>query len=257
MFINFVFIRHGESCQQLIKRDKDFNEKINLLYDPELSNNGEINSIRSGEFLHNVLEKGIFTYDVRQYSLKDKVELKIDNFDIIGCSSMLRSIETAYYMSLLYKPSKIYVFPYLRECYDCSGQTTINIGRENEIFKLKTIDQQKKELQKKNINNINYKYVTENNLREKPGHIENFLNWFIQNVNLPSKETINVLIITHSKVMHKFITNVVNNNVGFILMTKINENNELEYSKENLAAIWPNQLYKKFKCPTTRCIELC
>ena len=54
--LNFVFIRHGESCQQAIdnkynKYDNknQWDKMFNILYDPQLSERGMLNSIESGE----------------------------------------------------------------------------------------------------------------------------------------------------------------------------------------------------------------
>lgn len=255
MKINFVFVRHGENCQQLIqKSNPKFNELFNKLYDPQLSESGVFNSIRSGDFLKKMLDTNSLSYDIREYQIQKKSTLNINNFDFVGTSSMLRSIETAYYMSLNYTPLSIFVFPYLRECYNCNDE---EIPILEKVFPLKSINEQKKELVKQKITNINYKYVEDEKIRKSGGNIELFMKWFVKNVEIPNKNEINVLIITHSKVILKYTGNIIPNNVGFILSTEY-KNGELKYSKDTLPAIWPIQLYKKFDCSkTTRCLELC
>lgn len=182
---------------------------------------------------------------------------------------MLRSIETSYFMSKIYNPSNIFVFPHLRECYQCNENDYV-IGKDkltnvekkmiDWVFPLKSIENQKEYLYKNNINNVNFKYVENNPLRDKYGDIKTFIEWFGKNIELPKKQTvdsINVLIITHSIVMGKFLNGGgTSNNTGFILKTRLDENKNIFYSKNDIISIFPKTNFLKFNC-STRCIELC
>ena len=134
--VNFIFIRHGESCQQ-VAYDNASIENYKKLYwlfsDPTLSDRGEIQSINAG----------------KEYVEKFKKEFNINSFDIIGSSLMLRTIETAYYMTNEYNPDNIYVYPFLRECDKCNYKD--NAKELNKIWPMKSIFEQKEYLKSKNI----------------------------------------------------------------------------------------------------------
>lgn len=244
--VNFVFLRHGESCQQVIYKhitDKIKKHELFETYtDPPISDSGVIDSIEIGEKYSKLFSNG-------------KFGKTIDSFDIIGCSPMLRAIETAYFMSLQYKPNNIYVYPFLRECRKCNETDTAEIL--NKLWPMRSINDQKNYLEKEGIHNINFKYVDNNNDREAYGNISIFLDWFSKNIILPDKPEINILIITHSHVIATSdYSELVDNNGGFILSTTIIDNN-IKYNKNNIRGIWPNHIYKKFKCPTNRCKDVC
>lgn len=237
--VNFIFIRHGESCQQVAydnARQNDYKRLYWLFSDPTLSDKGEIQSINAG----------------KEYVEKFKNEFNIDSFDIIGSSPMLRTIETAYYMTKEYNPDNIYVYPFLRECRECNDKD--NAEKLNKIWPMKKISEQKDYLKSKNIENIDFKYVENNKDRESPGNIEKFLEWFHKNVNI-EKDNTNVLIITHSHVL-RFFRISAENNAGVYLKTVIDKGS-IVYTKNDIKSIWPKYLQKKFKCPQTRCKEIC
>lgn len=242
--VNFVFIRHGESCQQVVYdniRDKKlYRELFMKYYDPTISDNGVIDSIDAG----------------KQYFAKFKYGeygVEIDSFDIIGSSPMLRTIETAHFMSLNYKPENIYVYPFLRECKNCDETDTAKILDQE--WPMRSINEQKEYLDKIGIGNINFKYVENNPGREEPGNIKNFIEWFCKNIELP-KDTINVLIITHSHVLGKYSYGV-KNNAGFILKTTVDDNKTVNYSKSKFKSIRPDIIKKRLKCPSNRCADVC
>ena len=137
--VNFVFLRHGESCQQVIFKHIKDKVKRNELFvtytDPPISDNAVIDSIEIGEKYSNLFSNG-------------KFGKTINSFDIIGCSPMLRAIETAHFMSLPYKPANIYVYPFLRECSRCDETDTPKIL--NNLWPMRSINDQKNYLEKLN-----------------------------------------------------------------------------------------------------------
>ena len=278
MKINFVFLRHGESCQQVAynkKRGKEYNEFFRKFADPTLSDKGKIDSINAGKSIKEFLSKGDFIYDVRQYDYEKPIDLKINDFDIIGSSPMLRAIETAYFMSNGNygndgndgndSKQEIFPFPYLRECYYCDSRD--NLKLLDSQWPLKSIKDQEEYLKSVNIDNINFKYVknVENGLRLESGDIKKFIEWFGKNVELPDKpdkpdkESINVLIVIHSHVLRKVGSGGhFDNNMGFIITsTYQKDNKEIIYNEENLIAVWPTIKGAKFECPTVRCPDIC
>lgn len=243
--VNFVFIRHGESCQQVaydnISDRKLYGELFMKYYDPTISDNGVIDSIDAGkQYFAN------FKYG--------KYGIEIDSFDIIGSSPMLRTIETAHFMSLKYKPDNIYVYPFLRECKNCDETDTAKILDQD--WPMRSINEQKEYLEKIGIDNIKFKYVENNPDREEPGNIKNFIEWFCKNIELPDKDIINILIITHSHVLGKYSYGV-KNNAGFILKTTIDDNKTVNYDKSKVKSIRPDIIKKRLKCPSNRCADVC
>jgi broad specificity phosphatase PhoE len=192
--------------------------------------------------------------DTREYKYKTPILLKISDFDIIGCSPTIRAMETSYYMSLEWNPTNIFIFPHLREC-DCYENETIE--NVNNRYPIKSIDQQKEILRSEPCyNKLNFKYVIDNPLREEPGNIDKFIKWFGENVELPDKETVNVLIITHSHVIARIRGGGISNNSGFILSTT-KENDKILYTKDNLMGFWYFNNDLKTKCPIEKCPGLC
>lgn len=248
MKVNFVFIRHGESCQQVafnnIRDPEIYNKFFVKFTDPTISDNGVIDSIDAGKQY------------VEKFSNGTVAGIKFDNFDIIGCSPMLRTIETAYFMTLDYKPEKIFVFPFLRECARCNETDTKEYLDTQ--WPLRSITEQQTYLLNEKITNIDFKHVLDNPDRESPGNIKIFMDWFGKNLNLNeySKEEINVLIVTHSHVLKHFSREPYDNNAGFILKTELTQSNEFVYNHHNLS-IWPKILRKKLGCPTKRCPGIC
>jgi hypothetical protein len=107
--VNYVFLRHsnsnGNSLQSMITnrvispQEADFLID-NVLIDPELSQMGKFASTQNG----NVITK----------TLKEN---NIKMINVVGCSCLLRSMLSAYYLTRKWEksPEKIFVFPYLRE----------------------------------------------------------------------------------------------------------------------------------------------
>ena len=240
MVINFVFIRHGESCQQLVSQIQDSkkrHELFNKYTDPTLSDQGIQNSILAGRELKKTLNK----------------EFGIKSFDIIGCSPMLRAIETAHYMTTSYNYNKpIFVFPFLRESKENDTVKDVDIR-----WPMKSIDEQKEYLKTEEIDNITFYYVRNLLARSQPGNIENFIKWLSSNLELPNKPVVNILLVLHSHViMTAFDKSGVNNNGGFIMSAEM-KNGGIVYNKKNIRAVWPRTLHKRLKCPSVKCPNIC
>ncbi len=234
--LTFFFIRHGESCQNLIRKLKLYPHEYASLflknYDPTLSDSGKIDSIKYGK--------------------------KLPKFDIIGSSPMLRAIETAYFMTnRKNRYQKIHVFPYLRETLsNFDSKEELNI-----VFPMKSIDEQKSYLLNEKISNINFNYVSD--YRDEPGDIEKFIKWFAKEFDLTyylHKKEILIGIFIHSNVIYQFNNIKTKNNDGFKLKSQYNiKKKEISYNKENMSLI--NHNYNKnesiINCPTLRCKDLC
>jgi ankyrin repeat protein len=212
--------------------------------DPTLSDNGVLDSIEAGVDLKQILH----THGITK-------------LDFIGSSPMLRAIETAYYMTSDSWPhNKIHVFPFLRECEECKTKDTIK--SLNKTFPMKTIQEQKTYLQKMQIENVNFNFVQKDQVaRSQPGDIKKFIEWFVNDVIKPSKtslpDTINVLIILHSRVLRAYGSQRIENNAGFMMSMNIDDNGSLNYDKNSVRSIWPVISKKNLKCPTTRCEDVC
>lgn len=243
--INFIFIRHGESCQNLANNILDVNIRRKFLLefqDPTLSDIGLKDSIRKGEFLTE--------------QLRDK--FNITNYDIIGASSMLRSIETAAMMTATSK-EKIHVYPYLREIIKEKNLTPAELDI---YFPLKSINQQReyfKSVGASVADRIDFKHVQDTQIRFTPGDLNKFMSWFVKNVNIPDKPIVNVLIITHSGVLVKFGSKFLYNNTGCIVPTVYTKlKKKIHYNPENIIQyIGDSSNPSKTECPTKRCKNVC
>ena len=93
---------------------KMFKQKSFTLNDPVLTEIGVEASIYNGCIINKILR------NLSQFTNKKELEMK--TFNVVGCSPLLRSMETAYYMTRKWKnpPDQIYVFPLLREIDESS-----------------------------------------------------------------------------------------------------------------------------------------
>jgi broad specificity phosphatase PhoE len=241
VLINFVFLRHGQSCHNLIGHRIKSNHTRNRLLleniDPPLSDTGLYNTLASREQLKNVLKQ-----------IQNGNQVK---FDIIGSSPMIRAIETAYYTT----NGKVFVFPFLRET---AKDIKNNRKRLEYAFPMKSIDEQKKYFKSIGIlSNIDFRFVENNEDRYEEGNIQKFLDWFAKSVRLPTgKHEFNVLIVLHSNVMDAMTHEIFDNNNGFVLQTRLDtQDQSLEYDKNDLKGIIINNKFNKLKCPVKRCSE--
>jgi hypothetical protein len=206
--------------------------------------------------------------------------IKIDNIHVIGCSPLIRCMETAYYMSRNWSkpPSKIYVFPFLREI-DESSDNKFSINSRIRIdtkpfYSMKSIKEQKKYLESLGILNFfDFSFVEMSDKeRKEPGDISNFIKWFVNFFIKKRKlsETLNAFIVTHAGVLSDFVNNTEGfiNNSGFVINTQYDNNkNQVQVIKYvslndflSLFNFYKNYNItnkKEYYCPSNRCEELC
>jgi hypothetical protein len=291
--INFTFVRHGYGCHNavsgLVKSDmitkKDgmsFSGKNNIpgrtpMIDPVLTQVGVDASIHNGCIISKILKS---LHVINGDGDGDNDNEKIDNIHVIGCSPLIRCMETAYYMSRNWSkpPSKIYVFPFLREIDESSdNKFSINsrIRIDNKPFySMKSIKEQKKYLESLGILNFfDFSFVEMSDKeRKEPGDISNFIKWFVNFFIKKRKlsETLNAFIVTHAGVLSDFVNNTEGfiNNSGFVINTQYDNNkNKVQVNKYvslndflSLFNFYKNYNItnkKEYYCPSNRCEELC
>jgi broad specificity phosphatase PhoE len=295
MRINFIFVRHGYGCHNAVSslymnklinkndiinfegavsQNEEENEK--LFIDPELTDIGINASAYNG---------CIVSSTIREIGYKIFEEDVFSSINIVGCSPLIRSMETAYEMTKTWStpPDKIYVFPLLREIDERSSDKYSRLSRlvinKEPSYAMKPIVNQKKHLEKYNLDKlIDFKYV-ENNLqgRSEPGDIMEFIKWFITEIynKIEPLEYLNVFIVTHAGVLSDFVKQISENeanrgfvnNSGFILSVT-GEKDEFEIDKYiSLNDHLPNTFFKDYKnkkyvnnnyyCPSNRCSNFC
>lgn len=249
---NFVFTRHSFACHNLFnKLDSEFlNKNIKKYPDPELTEYGVIASIINGK----VIKKVLYEYN-------------INHFDIIGCSGLIRSMETAFYLSRqLNAHKKIYVFPLLREL-DESSDNKYSIKSKMRInttpsYQMESIAFQKDYLKRVGILQFfDFTFIEKSKERNEPGDINSFINWFnkrFDNGLYKDKQRcgpLNVMLITHAGVLKDFAKESFNNNTGFILTKNkyISLKNKLLNHPDFISSF--NDINKN--CPSTRCKNIC
>jgi hypothetical protein len=221
--VNYVFLRHsnsnGNSLQSMITnrvispQEADFLID-NVLIDPELSQMGKFASTQNG----NVITK----------TLKEN---NIKMINVVGCSCLLRSMLSAYYLTRKWEksPEKIFVFPYLREIDENSNDKWSDKSRieidTNGSYCMKTLIQQKHILEKMGLlHYFDFTFIeSSENLRHSVGDIDNFIIWTNQNIlnDIYKKSNppafYNFFIITHAGVLSDYTKTSFSNNTGFIL----------------------------------------
>ena len=178
--INFVFVRHGYGCHNaignLIRNNAlDYEDGKELLksdlVDPELTEIGVKASISNGNIINKIIKS-------LNKNFKNK-KLIMDEMNVIGCSPLIRSMETAYFMSKEWvnPPNKIYVFPLLREIDESSIDKYSNKSRETmettPSYAMKSITEQKKYLRSIGLLELfDFSFVEKySELRKEPGDI--------------------------------------------------------------------------------------
>ena len=243
---NFVFVRHSFSCNNSIpglvrngELSKNGAKDIKGI-DPVLSVVGVKASKHNGKILDKIL-KQIFRFS-------NNPSFKMENFDIVGCSPLLRSMESAYFLTRSWKnpPTKIYVFPLLREIDESSNDkySKQSIKRINNIpgYMILDIPEQKRYLSNLGIldyfdfqlfekscdkNQLFKKSCDKNQLfkkscdknqnlllRNEPGDIPKFINWFQKQTPCGGVAPLNIFIVTHSGVLKSFANESFVNNSG-------------------------------------------
>lgn len=273
MNINYIFLRHGHGCHNAINslysdgkisREEMKSYHTPKFYDPELTSIGVDASMHNGAVISKLLNK-----------------LKFDNVDvstinIVGCSPLIRSMETAYYMTRKWKnpPNKIYIFPHLRELDESSNNKysieSINTINTNSSYAMKSINEQKKYLNDRGLlEYFDFSFV-ENFYSERnmPGDITTFIKWFVRHFVslLKSISKLNVFIVTHAGVLRDFANEGYMNNSGFILTTKNIDKNIIYDKIISLNNLLPKEFFsdydssyfvkKNYNC-NNRCTNVC
>lgn len=272
--INFVFVRHGYGCHNaignLIRNNalnyEDGKELLKSdLVDPELTEIGLKASISNGNIINKVIKS-------LNKNFKNK-KLIMDEMNVIGCSPLIRSMETAYFMSKEWvnPPNKIYVFPLLREIDESSTDKYSNKSRETmettPSYAMKSISEQKKYLRSIGLLELfDFSFVEKySELRKEPGDIPEFINWFIVNYmsQIQQRSNLNVFIITHAGVLKDYSKTGFTNNSGFVLNGKLKDNNFKLNEYISLSSFLPKEFFQEYYkskwnnkskfCPSNRC----
>jgi len=221
--VNYVFVRHGQGCHNAIKTLynkgqisravlNEFN--TSRYFDPELTEVGVNVSMHNGSIISQILSR-----------IKG-----LESINVVGCSPLIRCMETAYYMTRTWAnpPKKIYVFPFLREIDESSNnkysQESLVVIDSTSSYAMKSIDEQKAYLQSIGIlQYFDFSFVENfSHGRKSPGDIEMFIGWFSRSFLplIPSVNKLNVFITTHAGVLRDFSDMGYVNNSGFIVHTK-------------------------------------
>jgi broad specificity phosphatase PhoE len=297
MNINFAFLRHGYGCHNAMsnlvssqvityKQAKEFlstEKNVNVqpeknifskdilpLNDPVLTHVGVDASIYNGCIINKILK--------RLPEIYNDPRLNMETFNVVGCSPLIRCMETAYYMTRKWKnpPNKIYVFPLLREIDESSvdkySEESKEIIRITPSYSIKSIQEQKDYLQSLGIlKYFDFSFVEAfPSERIEPGDIKEFIVWFGKYfVNLLDKKQtqLNVLITTHAGVLRDYANEGFYNNSGFVTSMTYNGRFSLnryvslnDFIKEyNFFLDYKNPKYssKEYYCPSDRCGQLC
>lgn len=252
MKVTSVFIRHGYGCHNAAN---SLGSSVKFV-DPQLTPSGIEATIKNG--------KGIIRA-LKEYGLS--------GIDVVGCSPLLRCMETALVMTRTWKnpPKKIFVLPFLREVAEHEPDKNSRRAREiistHPSYMMKTLDEQKKYLQEQGIlEYFDFTYL-DDFLRSEPGDIKIFLRWFlgIWNMEDPTfarKSTINMLIVTHAGVMKSYFNRSFVNNAGGIVMGNVEIQNDIvSFDPLEIKHIQP--IVTKYPrensefCESSRCKELC
>jgi hypothetical protein len=212
----------------------------------------------------------------------ENTDFNVDKINIIGCSPLIRAMETAYYMSRKWinPPNKIYVLPFLREIDEASSDkfSEISIKKINTSpgYAMKSLQEQKAYLDKLGILNFfDFSFVEAfPEQRLQPGDIKLFFKWFAT-YYLPlvvePVDDLNIFIVSHAGVLRDFSPNGFVNNSGFVINTKykstlLSKNLipkryillEPYLNKYNFFKSYTNPIYnQEYYCPSERCGQLC
>ncbi len=240
--LKFTFLRHGVGCHNIL------NTLIKI---------GKKND-------RNIYFKDSILSDIGVEESYNNAKNFIYDYDIIYCSGLLRSMETAYFMAkAINYNKKIYVLPYLREIDEGSDNiySKESIERINTIpnYSMKSLEYQKKYLQDLGIlDRFEFKFIEEHD-RKSPGNIKNFISWIYLYTPGFTSFNKNILVITHAGVLKYYTDTGFKNNSGFNIVVKFYKKHFL-FSKPDFD-IYKKKLYKSNQninyCSSSRCKELC
>jgi hypothetical protein len=245
---------------------------LGVLADPELTPLGVDATIHNGCIISKIM-KNI-------WKLNNNPDVKIDTVNLVCSSPLLRSMETAYYITRKWKnpPNKIYVLPHLRELDERSDdiysqESLIKINSIPE-YAMKSLYEQKQYLKSEGIIKFFDFSFVENDLhsRSQPGNIKVFIDWF-SNTFIPildfDPKMLNVFVVTHSGVLKEFSHQGFHNNSGFLLNTNIIPASKTikfkslypfdKYLPDNFFTDYNNPEFANtsYYCPSKRCGQLC
>lgn len=279
MNVNIAFVRHGYGCHNALRplvRNEFLKptitmEELEINSDPELTPLGVDASIHNGCVMARLIRNAWKINGNRKY--------KVDGVNLVGCSPLIRSMETAYYMTRKWKnpPNKIYVLPYLREIDESSSDKYSPHSRAAidtiPSYRMKTLAEQKEYLRKNGILKFfDFSFVESDPIsRSEPGDIITFNKWLAKEL-LPrfyvTSNTFNLFIVTHAGVLRDFSGQGHYNNSGFLVNMNIGTNARTLY---NFFIPFDQHLPKEFFsnysdleysnpdyfCPSGRCGKLC
>jgi hypothetical protein len=281
MNTNIVFVRHGFAChnaisglvkKSIITADQGYNLTSKSgqykMVDPELTEMGVDATIHNGCVVNKILKNLKNEYNDQN--------LNMDTMNIVGCSPLIRCMETAYYMTRKWKnpPSKIYVLPLLREIDEHSEDknSKASIKRLDTIpsYAMKSIPEQKVYL--KSIGLLDYfdfSFVEMNpDKRKAPGDIVDFLFWFGKDFlsTIEPRDNLNVFITTHAGVLRDYFGEGFINNSGFVLNMNYPRNSKRLVFKKSISLnryLDDSDFFTgyttsdNYYCPSNRCGQLC
>ncbi|NBO99352.1 MAG: phosphoglycerate mutase family protein [Proteobacteria bacterium] len=282
MNVNIAFVRHGYGCHNALRplirseflKPTITMEELQIHSDPELTPLGVDASIHNGCVVAKMIRNAWKTNGNRNY--------QVDSVNLVGCSPLIRSMETAYYMTRKWKnpPNKIYVLPYLREIDESSPDKYSPHSRAAidtiPSYRMKTIAAQKEYLRKGGILQFfDFSFVeTDPVARSEPGDILTFNKW-LSKVLLPrfqiTTSSFNLFIVTHAGVLRDFSGQGHYNNSGFLVNLSIDPDKPSKFPLYNfffpLDQYLPPDFFSnysdpeytdsKYFCPSGRCGQLC
>lgn len=275
MIVNWVFVRHGFGCHNalssLVENElispSDGQKLSKELVDPELTPLGIDASLNNGCVVASMIKK--------LASIINDPDVQMDSVDIVGCSPLIRSMETAFYMTRNWKtpPKTIYVFPHLREIDEGSSNkysfTSLQRMETIPSYAMKSISEQKQFLQKHGIlQYFDFSFVEIfAKERKLPGDIKTFMTWFLKNVASKSGQNkLNTFIVTHAGVLKDFSGTGYHNNSGLFVNSHVDGKNVIN-KIGSLHTLLPDSFFKdyynteyvtpNYYCPSTRCASLC
>jgi hypothetical protein len=271
---NFAFVRHGYGCHNaakpLYKNGILSIKEVDVLRirDPELTPLGVDASKNNGCVVSKILKK--------IHVLANDPNMEMSAIHIVGCSPLIRSMETAYFMTRNWKnpPTKIYVFPLLREIDESSSDKYSPKSRQAidtiPSYAMKSLQEQKQYLSSIGIlQYFDFSFVDNNDtLRKEPGDIREFVKWFSTRSSLKNAKSINCFIVTHAGVLRDYADEGFANNSGFVLNTTMTNDNDISYNKMLiLDTFLPTYFFSNYNsteytnteyfCPSSRCGQLC
>jgi broad specificity phosphatase PhoE len=186
MRFELIFIRHGESCANVLMKQKNIGKKIahKFYIDPELSTRGRLLS---------EMKSHLFTKYLQELDPFDKSPWNTDQFTL-GASELFRAQETAYLMVGRNKEKPIFVFPFLGE-RGFGGK----VFRDNTALKK---PEQKEVFQERYPQmDVNSLLPDEKDARAGPPQFKKFLEWIPKHLDYFQKGEDGVyraVIVSHS-----------------------------------------------------------